>query len=78
MPLGLEWYTNKWLLYVVSFHGKGALSCSGLIGSERTYGTRYMDEGIPAEILRNIPKYHTLKSGYSGIFISRIKRRSER
>ena len=54
--LGLEWYTNKWLLYVVSFNGSGVLSCSGLIGSERIYGSRYMDEGIPAEILRNIAK----------------------
>jgi hypothetical protein len=54
--LGLEWYTNKWLLYVVSFNGTGVLSCSGLIGSERIYGLRYMDEGIPAEILRNIAK----------------------
>lgn len=54
--LGLEWYANKWLLYVVSFNGTGVLSCSGLIGSERIYGPRYMDEGIPAEILRNIAK----------------------
>lgn len=54
--LGLEWYANKWLLYVVSFNGKGMLSCSGLNGPDRTYGTRYMDEGIPAEILRNIAK----------------------
>ena len=54
--LGLEWYTNKWLLYVVSFNGSGVLSCSGLIGSERIYCPRYMDEGIPAEILRNIAK----------------------
>jgi hypothetical protein len=54
--LGIEWYTNKWLLYVVSFNGSGVLSCSGLIGSERIYGSRYMDEGIPAEILRNIAK----------------------
>lgn len=54
--LGLEWYANKWLLYVVSFNGKGALSCSGLMGSDRIYGTRYMDEGIPAEILDNITK----------------------
>jgi hypothetical protein len=54
--LGLEWYTNKWLLYVVSFNGTGVLSCSGLFGSERIYGPRYMDEGIPAEILRHIGK----------------------
>jgi hypothetical protein len=54
--LGLEWYANKWLLYVVSFNGKGALSCSGLMGPDRIYGTRYMDEGIPAEILENITK----------------------
>lgn len=54
--LGLEWYANKWLLYVVSFNGTGVLSCSGLIGSERIYGPRYMDERIPAEILRNIAK----------------------
>lgn len=54
--LGLEWYANKWLLYVVSFNGTGVLSCSGLIGPERTYGPRYMDAGIPAEILRNIAK----------------------
>ena len=52
--LGLEWYANKSLLYVVSFDGKGALSCSGLIGPERVYGTRYMDNGIPAEILHHI------------------------
>lgn len=54
--LGLEWYTNKWLLYVVSFSGKGAMSCSGLMGQERIYGTRYMDEGIPADVLRNIAR----------------------
>lgn len=54
--LGLEWYANKWLLYVVSFNGTGVLSCSGLIGSERSYGPRYMDEGIPAGVLRNIAK----------------------
>lgn len=54
--LGLEWYANPSLLYVVSFNGKGVLSCSGFIGPERTYGTRYMDEGIPAEILRYIAK----------------------
>lgn len=54
--LGLEWYANKWLMYVVSFNGKGALSCSGLFGPERNYGTRYMDEGIPAGILRDITK----------------------
>jgi hypothetical protein len=54
--LGLEWYANPSLLYVVSFNGTGVLSCSGFIGPERTYGTRYMDEGIPAEILRYIAK----------------------
>lgn len=54
--LGLEWYANKWLLYVVSFNGTGVLSCSGLFGAERIYGPRYMDEGIPAEIIRNIDK----------------------
>lgn len=54
--LGLEWYANKWLLYVVSFNGQGALSCSGLAGQERIYGTRFMDEGIPADILRNIAR----------------------
>jgi hypothetical protein len=52
--LGLEWYANKWKLYVVSFNGTGTLSCSGLNGAERIYGTRYLDEGIPAEVLRNI------------------------
>jgi hypothetical protein len=54
--LGLEWYANKWLLYVVSFNGTGTLSCSGLNGPEKIYGTRYVDEGIPAEILRNIAR----------------------
>jgi hypothetical protein len=52
--LGLEWHSNKWLLYVVSFNGTGALSCSGLIGSDRIYGTQYMDDGIPTGILSNI------------------------
>lgn len=54
--LGLEWYSNKWLLYVVSFNGKGALSCSGLFGQSKTYGTWYMDEGIPGQILSDIAK----------------------
>jgi hypothetical protein len=54
--LGLEWYTNKWLLYVVSFNGQGVLSCSGLVGQERIYGPRFMDEGIPADIMRNIAR----------------------
>jgi hypothetical protein len=54
--LGLEWYANQWKLYVVSFNGTGTVSCSGLNGAERIYGTRYLDEGIPAEILRNIAK----------------------
>lgn len=54
--LGLEWYANKYLLYVVSFNGREALSCSGLSGSEKIYGTRYMDENIPAEVLNNIAK----------------------
>ena len=54
--LGLEWYGNKWLLYVVSFNGKGALSCSGLFGQSKTYGTWYMDEGIPGQILSDIAK----------------------
>ncbi len=54
--LGLEWYANKRLLYVVSFNGQGALSCSGLIGQTKIYGTYYMDDGIPNEILENITK----------------------
>jgi hypothetical protein len=54
--LGLEWYANKRLLYVVSFNGKGALSCSGLFGQSKTYGTWYMDEGIPGQILSDIAK----------------------
>ncbi len=54
--LGLEWYAHKWLMFVVSFNGKGALSCSGIFGPERSYGTRYMDDGIPAGILRDIAK----------------------
>lgn len=54
--LGLEWCANKWLLYVVSFNGKGAMSCSGLMGSERVYGTRFMDDGVPADIIRNIAR----------------------
>lgn len=49
--LGLEWYRNKRLLYVVSFNGQGVLSCSGLIGQTKVYGTYYMDDGIPSEIL---------------------------
>jgi hypothetical protein len=54
--LGLEWYANKWRLYVLSFNGTGTVSCSGLHGSEKVYSTRYVDEGIPAEILRNIAR----------------------
>lgn len=56
--LGLEWYTNKWLMYVVSFNGKGAMSCSGLMGTERVYGTRFMDDSVPADIIRNIVRVH--------------------
>jgi hypothetical protein len=54
--LGLEWYRNKRLLYVVSFNGQGALSCSGLIGQKKVYGTYYMDETIPSEVLRDIAR----------------------
>ncbi len=54
--LGLEWYANKRLLYVISFNGQGALSCSGLIGQTKIYGTYYMDDGIPSEILRTIAR----------------------
>lgn len=54
--LGLEWYSNKRLLYVVSFNGHGVLSCSGLIGQTKVYGTYYMDDGIPSEILKTIAK----------------------
>lgn len=54
--LGLEWYANKRLLYVVSFNGQGALSCSGLIGQSKVYGTYYMDEGIPSDILKDIAR----------------------
>lgn len=54
--LGLEWYANKRLLYVVSFNGQGALSCSGLIGQLKVYGTYYMDEGIPSDILKGIAR----------------------
>jgi hypothetical protein len=54
--LGLEWYVNKWLNYVVSFNGTGALSCSGLYDRLKTYGTWYMDNGIPGEILRMIAR----------------------
>ena len=54
--LGLEWYANKRLLYVVSFNGQGALSCSGLFGPSKTYGTWYMDEGIPGQILSDIAR----------------------
>lgn len=54
--LGLEWYRNKRLLYVISFNGQGALSCSGLIGQTKVYGTYYLDDGIPSEILRTIAR----------------------
>lgn len=54
--LGLEWYANTRLLYVVSFNGTGVMSCSGLMGRERILGTRYTDEGIPIEVLRNIAR----------------------
>ncbi len=54
--LGLEWYRNKRLLYVVSFNGQGVLSCSGLIGQTKVYGTYYMDAGVPSEILRIITR----------------------
>lgn len=54
--LGLEWYGHKRLLFGVSLNGKGALSCSGLIGQTKIYGTYYMDDGIPGEILREIAR----------------------
>jgi hypothetical protein len=54
--LGLEWYANKRLLYVVSFNGQGAYSCSGLIGQTKVSGTYYIDDGIPSEILRIISR----------------------
>jgi len=54
--LGLEWYRNRRLLYVVSFNGQGALSCSGLIGQTKVYGTYYLDDGIPSEVLRTIAR----------------------
>lgn len=54
--LGLEWYSDKRLLYVVSFNGQGVLSCSGLIGQTKVYGTYYMDHSIPSEILRTIAR----------------------
>lgn len=54
--LGLEWYANKLLLYSVSFNGQGALSCSGLFGSTSIYGTYYLDDGIPGDILRAIAR----------------------
>jgi hypothetical protein len=54
--LGLEWYRHKRLLYVVSFNGQGVLSCSGLIGQLKVYGTYYMDDTIPSEVLNDIAR----------------------
>lgn len=61
-PVGqvmFTWYQGKRQLFSVIIGNRNELSYAGLYGATKTYGTEYLDEGIPDTIIDNINKVYS-------------------
>lgn len=56
--LGLEWYKEKHMVFVVSLKGDNELTYAGIFGSNKIHGTEYFNDSLPYIILNNIMRLY--------------------
>ncbi len=55
--IGLEWYKNKYSVFVISVGGEGVITYAGLFGEgNKTHGTEKFTSQLPENILANIKR----------------------
>ena len=55
--LSLEWYLDKWRLFVVTFSGKGIIFYAGVFGKgTKTHGKEFITDSIPSTIVEKISR----------------------
>lgn len=53
--VGLEWYTNRYSVFVVSVAGRNIITYAGLFGkSNKVHGTEFFTDELPPNIVSNI------------------------
>jgi hypothetical protein len=57
--ISLEWYRDNRHVLVVSISGKNSIAYAGLFGANKTYGTEYFAESLPAIILINLRRLYS-------------------
>jgi hypothetical protein len=56
--VGLEWYRENRLVFVVSVSGKSEIVYAGLFGANKTHGTEYFGDSLPSIILENLKRLY--------------------
>lgn len=56
--IGLEWFEDKRLIFVISFSGKNMISYAGIFGSNKTHGTEYFGDTVPPVIIDNLRRLY--------------------
>jgi len=56
--IGIEWYRENRLVFVVSVSGKNEIVYAGLFGANKTHGTEYFGDSLPSIILENLKRLY--------------------
>ncbi|MBI5056131.1 MAG: hypothetical protein HZB61_05915 [Nitrospirae bacterium] len=56
--IGLEWYKDKKLIFVISLSGKNIVTYAGIFGSNKTHGTEYFGDTIPPVLIENLRRLY--------------------
>jgi hypothetical protein len=56
--IGLEWSKGNRLIFVASVSGKDEIVYAGLFGMNKSHGTEYFGETLPAAIVENIKRLY--------------------
>lgn len=57
--IGLEWYKDKKMIFVISFNGKEMITYAGIFGSNKIHGTEYFSDSIPSVIIENLRRLYS-------------------
>lgn len=56
--IGLEWYKDNKMIFVISLNGKGMISYAGIFGSNKIHGIEYFSDSIPSVIIENLRRLY--------------------
>jgi len=57
--IGLEWRKGRKQVFVISVSGKHRINYAGIFGGNKTHGTEYFEETLPAIIIEHLRRLYT-------------------